>query len=128
MNDIPNISKAEWNIIKLLWEESPLTSSEIINRIDSSLEWNSKTIHTLISRLVKKGFVNAEKQSHHYLYYAVINEAECKITETHSFLDRVFNGSVKLMLSSFIKDETLSHKDILELQQMLESKLSEDKK
>lgn len=39
--------------------------------------------------------------------------------ETRSFIKKVYDGSVNLMFSSFIKNEKLSKKEIEELQQLL---------
>ncbi len=33
MKDMPKISAAEWEVMKLLWKESPLTSEKIINSL-----------------------------------------------------------------------------------------------
>mgnify|MGYP000887917672 CR=1 FL=1 len=61
MVNLPNISDAEWKVMKVLWEKSPLTSTEIINSLKDSTNWSPKTIHTLISRLVKKEVVGVNK-------------------------------------------------------------------
>ncbi|HBN83700.1 MAG TPA: CopY/TcrY family copper transport repressor, partial [Clostridiales bacterium] len=50
--EIGKISDSEWHVMSVLWDESPLTSTSIIEAIKPHMKWSPKTIHTLISRLV----------------------------------------------------------------------------
>ena len=89
-----HIPASEWIIMKELWKKAPLTSRQIIDNIDDISDWNAKTVHTLISRLCKKGAVIAKKEagSAHYAYYPNISEDECIREETKSFVNRIFSG------------------------------------
>lgn len=124
-----HISASEWIIMKELWNKSPMTSREIIDSIDDFTDWNSKTVHTLISRLCKKGAVHAVRDdgAYTYRYYANINEEECIKEETRSFLDRIYEGSIKNMISAFVKHNEISPSEINELRELLDS-LGKDEK
>lgn len=117
-----NISDAEWKVMRVLWNSSPMTGGEIVEKLESDTNWNPKTIHTLIRRLVQKGAVTAKKESSYYSYSAAVSEKECVKVEAESFLEKCFNGSPNMLLANFIKNEHLSDKDIDELQALLESK------
>jgi len=118
-----HIAASEWIIMKELWNKSPMTSREIIDSINDFTNWNSKTVHTFISRLCKKGAVRAErdKGSYTYRYYANISEDECIKEETRSFLDRIYEGSIKNMISAFVKNNEISKSEIDELREFLDS-------
>jgi BlaI family transcriptional regulator, penicillinase repressor len=116
-----NISDAEWKVMKVLWNRSPITSGEIIDQLLTETNWNPKTIHTLLRRLVAKGAVTALKEKTYYSYSAAVSEEECIKQEAETFLDKCFNGSLNMLLSNFIKGDTLSEKDIDELQTLLDS-------
>ncbi|MHC6180284.1 BlaI/MecI/CopY family transcriptional regulator [Clostridium sp. JNZ X4-2] len=116
------ISDSEWEIMKILWKKSPITSSEVIRILKEYMYWSPKTIHTLINRLVDKDIVEVKKQKPFYLYSPKISEEECRKVETESFLKKVYNGSIHLLISNFIKDEKLSEKEIRELKQILDTK------
>lgn len=120
----PKISDSEWEIMKVLWRKSPLTSSEIIEILKEYISWNPKTIHTLISRLVKKDAIEVKKNTPFYLYYPKVSEEECRKTETKSFVKKVYNGSIHLLISNFIKNEKLSDEEIKELRKILDEKNS----
>ena len=122
MNKIPKISDSEWEVMKVLWKKSPLTSSEIIGILKEYSSWNPKSIHTLISRLVDKDAIRVKKDESFYLYSPNVSEEECRRVETKSFIKKVYDGSIHLLISSFVKDEKLSGKEIEELKQILDKK------
>ncbi|OIK11793.1 BlaI/MecI/CopY family transcriptional regulator [Bacillus sp. MUM 13] len=119
------ISDAEWIIMKVLWEEAPLTSAKIIEAVSSHKKWSPKTIHSLISRLVKKGALGVNREMAHYEYYPLVDKRDCILEETRSFIQKVYDGSLHLMLANFIKDEKISEKEIEELQKLLDKKIDE---
>lgn len=117
-----NISDAEWKVMRVLWERSPRSGGEIVERLEAETRWNPKTIHTLLRRLVQKGAVSARKEKSYYSYAAAVSEADCVGQEADSFIDKCFHGSLNTLLVNFIKNEKLSDKDIDALQALLESK------
>ncbi len=117
-----NISDSEWKVMRVLWKHSPRLGSEIVEELEKETDWNPKTIHTLIRRLVTKGAIEAKKENTFYSYYAVVTESECVKEETKSFLEKCFNGSLNMLLANFIEDEKLSNKEIEELENLLKAK------
>ncbi len=117
-----NISDAEWKVMRALWDKSPMTGGEIADKLVAETNWNPKTVHTLIRRLVQKGAVTAKKVTSYYLYSPAVSEKDCIRQESKSFLEKCFQGSLNTLLVNFIKNEPLSDKDIEELQALLESK------
>jgi BlaI family transcriptional regulator, penicillinase repressor len=116
---VNNISDAEWKVMKVIWKKSPILGSEIVDQLEAVTDWNPKTIHTLIRRLVAKGWVTAKKENTYYSYYAAVSEDKCVKDETKTFLEKCFNGSLNMLVSNFIKDDKLSEQDIEELQELL---------
>jgi BlaI family transcriptional regulator, penicillinase repressor len=122
---IPKISVSEWRIMKLIWTKSPRSANDIIAELKDVVDWQPKTIKTLLNRLVTKGALSFEKEGRSYLYYPKFGEDECQREERKFFLNRVYNDSLKPMLAAFINDENMTKDDIEELKKILEQK--EDK-
>jgi len=123
MKENIQISEAELEVMKLLWKNEKMTSPEIVEELLKTSEWKDKTILTLINRLVKKGAVNAEKESGKaFLYSANINEDAYKQEQSNSLINKLFNGSISLMMSNFVKSNKISNEDIEELKRILESR------
>lgn len=117
------ISDAEWVVMKILWQESPLTSTNIIESLKSKTNWKPKTIHSLIDRLVKKGAVAVNKDYSQFQFYPIVEKKGCINEETKSFIEKFYNGSSNFMISSFIKNEKMSKDEIEDLQRLLNEKL-----
>ncbi|WP_276353890.1 BlaI/MecI/CopY family transcriptional regulator [Cohnella caldifontis] len=120
----PRISEAEWEIMKVLWKQSPLAAQEIIERLESRSDWKPKTVKALIGRLVQKKAVRYETAGKMYLYSPACTEEECRRQERQSFLQRIYDGAAKPMLVHFLEDESLSPSDIEELRRLLDGKRS----
>jgi BlaI family penicillinase repressor len=122
MSKTKKITEAELYIMKVLWDKSPLNASQIIDELKDETQWNPKTIHTLIRRLVSKGIVRVEKATPYHLYYPLITRSEYQNNETESFINKVYNGSIHSLVSNFIKEEKLSKEELDKLRALLESK------
>lgn len=121
MRELPQISEAELEVLKILWNLGPQTSSEIIDQLDQTTHWKPKTIQTLITRLVSKGAINTDKtNSKAFIYSPVVSEEEYKSYANESLLHKLYNGSFSSMLTSFIKEQKLTKQEIEELKELLD--------
>jgi len=113
------ISDSEKYIMDVLWQSSPQTAKSIIENLDPTLEWQDKTVKTLINRLLKKEVIGFEKQGREYLYFPQMSESEFVEEASDSFVERVFKGNVKSLIAAFAKPEKLSTEDIKELKKLV---------
>ena len=61
MNTLPQISEAEFEIMKVVWKYAPISTNEITEKLLQTTNWSPKTIQTLIKRLVTKGSLTKSK-------------------------------------------------------------------
>ncbi|CAH1206487.1 Penicillinase repressor [Paenibacillus allorhizoplanae] len=122
MKTVPHITDAEWEVMKVLWNESPRTANEVIDAMQERTEWKPKTIRTLLNRLAQKQAISFTQENRVYAYFPLVSEGECVKSETQSFLKRIYGGAFKPMLVNFLKEEQLSEEDIKELRDMLDGK------
>ena len=125
MKKLPRISEAEQQVMKVLWEENPITANRIVELLSKRTDWKPKTIKTLINRLLKKNAIDYEKSGREYNYRPLIEETAYMKEESHSFLRRVFGGSIKPMLAAMVENEDLSPEDIEDLKRILDQKEAE---
>lgn len=119
MCKIPKISNAEWEVMKIIWNNPEITSTNIIQALKDKSQWKSATIKSLINRLLNKKAISFNKLGNEYFYFPLILENECIKLESQSFINKVFNGSIKSMLLTFVESKELSEKDIEELKNIL---------
>ncbi len=115
------ISEAEWEVMKVLWDQSPLTANEVVESL-SAQKWTAATIRTLIGRLAQKGAVRAKKSGREHLYEPSVSREEAVRQERRSFLRRVYDGAVQPMLAGLIEDENLSAEELEDIRRLLDEK------
>lgn len=116
----PDISNAEWEIINVLWTQSPLSANHIIEQVQQSKAWNEKTIRTLITRLYKKGLLSREKQDGIYQYTPTVEEDYMKYEKTKTLVNQLYGGDVKSLVLNFVEQKELNEQDLQELHDLLE--------
>lgn len=122
MKNLPKVSEAEWEVMKLIWKISPLTSEKIIDSLSDKMNWSTQTIKTFITRLIKKGAIGFEKSGRIYNYYPLISENECIKSENETFLKKVYDGALGILFTKFLEEEILSNDEIEELENLLKDK------
>lgn len=119
MNNLPQISEAEFEVMKIVWKYAPISTNEITEKLVKTTTWSPKTIQTLIKRLVTKGALSYEKQSRVFVYTPLIKENEYIGQKSNSFLKQYYNGDITAMLSAFIENDKLSETEINSLRSLL---------
>lgn len=118
----PKISSAEWEVMNVVWERSPLTAAEVFDALPAGHGWKQKTVNTFLTRLADKGVVRVTKRDHVNLYAAQARREDCVASEADSFLQRVFRGAAGPMLVHFCEQEDLSPDEIKALEKILKKK------
>jgi BlaI family penicillinase repressor len=113
------ISDAEWEIMKVLWQMPGLTANEVAERLVDARQWHLKTVRTLLDRLLKKGVLEAAIVDRLYRYTPVLSRDECTGQASETFLSKVFDGAFTPMVAHFLKSSPLSKKDRVELERIL---------
>ena len=63
MKALPQISEAEYEVMKIVWKYAPISTNEITDRLVKTTSWSPKTIQTLIKRLVTKGALTMKSRA-----------------------------------------------------------------
>lgn len=115
-----SLSAGEWKLMKQLWTHSPMTIMELTAAMREETNWTRNTVITMLSRLETKGAVRYEQGERAKMYYPVLEQRDAARTETESFLDKVYGGSLGLMMSAMVESRGLTETDIAELSAILE--------
>lgn len=120
MKEKINLSEAEWKIMLKLWSLEPITIMQLTASLKEETGWSKNTVITLLKRMEAKNAVAYVQGKRAKKYYAVLKREDAQIVETRSFLRRIFNGSVGLMLNSMIEQNEISQDDLQEIQKILD--------
>ena len=116
----------EWIVMNALWETSPLSLSEVIQRIGGRADWNYKTYQSYILILEKKGMISAEKRWRDKLYFPAVSKAECVETEKKSLLGKLERDAVGMLIAGMVQDSDLSASSYRELKDLLDELIQQE--
>ena len=122
MKRLPSISDAEFEVMDIIWKVAPISTNEIADRLTSIKDWSPKTIHTMLTRLEKKGVITHTKESRSFIYSPCIEKQAYLDAESRTLANRFFDGAMNQMLVSFVQQKDLSASDIEKLQSILDEK------
>ena len=120
MPAIPQISDAEWEVMKAVWDWGPLTAGQVVDRLAGERQWKPRTVKTLLNRLVRKGAVAMEMDGRRYVYRAKVPRDAVMKRETRWFLSRVFDGAAAPAIVHFIEQGRLTPDEIRQLRETLD--------
>ena len=121
MSSVSKIVDSEYEIMKVLWNENPLTANEIFLKLSEKKSWSKSTVITLINRLVDKGALNSAKRGV-YFYSPIVSKADYTQYHAENFLKKMFNGNAKNLLAYFCNHENITIEDLNELKQKIEGR------
>ncbi|MGX8699417.1 MAG: BlaI/MecI/CopY family transcriptional regulator [bacterium] len=114
------LNETERPILACLWENSPRSMAEIWHAVEAETGWSKSTVNTLLGRMVKKGLLLVTMGRRGKEYAPAFGREAAAYYETSSLLDRVYQGSVGMMLTTLVENEALTREDIAELYAILQ--------
>ena len=114
------LSENEWYIMQILWENSSATLRELCDSLKDSKGWTKHAISSFLKRMQEKGAITADESGKVKRYLPLWDKEETILEETHSIMDRVYQGNLLLMVSNAVKEQKLTKEEIDELRNMLD--------
>lgn len=119
-NTKQTITDSEYTIMKILWNaDGEMTVSDVVSALDGN-DWTPSTVSTFLQRLLKKNVISCEKKGNTNLYFPVLKQKEYDMSETESFLSKIYKGSVKNLVAALYENKKLSKEDMSELKSMFD--------
>lgn len=120
---ISKIPQSELNVMKVIWEKNnPISSKDVINELQDKIGWKRTTTLTLLSKLVQKEFLSAEKIKLYTYYTALISKKEYLEFETKYFFTNIHENSLKSLITALHENHEITNKDLEELEQWIKNK------
>lgn len=111
-----HLTKAEYNLMEIIWECEPVASRELVEKCAIKFEWKKSTTYTNLKKLVdKKMVLNIDS-----IVKTLISKPEYEITQRKEIIKNYFSDSLPQFLLAFIRDEKLSREEIQELENIID--------
>ena len=115
-----HLSDGEWKLMDRLWEDGPATITQLTHALEGDTGWSKHTIITMLSRLEAKGAVTHHEEGRAKEYTPLLPRQQAEEPATRHFLDKVYGGSLGLMMSALVDSRALTQEDIDQLSAILE--------
>ena len=100
----------------IIWENEPLSSSELAKRSEELLNWKKTTSYTVLKRLCDKGIFQNIKGT----VTSLISKKELSAMQSEKFVEDTFEGSLPAFLAAFTTRKSLSAEEIAHLRRIID--------
>lgn len=114
------LTPTEWYLMECLWESAPRTGRECVEDMNKRVGWSRSTTLTMLRRMTEKSMVECLHDGDVLRYAPLIRREDAVMQETEIFLDRVYQGSVSMLMSAITRKQQLSKEEIDELYAILQ--------
>ncbi len=116
MKNTPKVFESEYRMCCILWENEPLSSTELARLCKERLDWSRTTTYTVIKRLSDRGVL----QNVNSTVTSLISKDEVQVAELDELFEKRFEGSLPAFIAAFAKQQKLSEKDIEDIRKIIE--------
>ena len=113
---IPKIPESEYRFCLILWEQEPVTATEMVKLCQEQLGWKRTTTYTVIKRLGERGVLKLENG----VVTSLVSKEEAEASEIEDLVEKKFGGSLPAFVAAFTKHQNVSEKELDELQRMID--------
>lgn len=113
------LSNSEWYVMENLWEANPKTATQLVKAMEEETGWAKSTTKTVLKRMEQKGYIAFREGEKAREYYPVLQRDEVVEKETSSFLNRIYNGSLGLLVNTLVKKQDIPEEEVEELYEII---------
>lgn len=117
-NTLPSLTRAEEDIMQIIWTLGPCLVRDIIDNLDMP-DIPHSTVSSVVRILEKKGFVTHKAYGKTHEYRPLVSKEEYAQQNVKSLIKKYFGGSPRQLVSFLVQENNLDLKELNELMQSL---------
>ena len=123
-------TELELEILKVLWDESPLPVRDVRARLDERADrpLSHSSVITMLNIMVRKGYLRRRKEGKAFLFVPKVKKESVAGGIVGDLLSRVFNGSSSAMVMNLLETADLDADELAELRRLISRKEKEQQK
>lgn len=119
--EVPKIFESEYKLCLILWDNEPVSISNLAKLANSSLGWSRTTTYTVVKHLCDRGvFLNNDS-----MLTSLISKEGVQLSQMSELIDKTFEGSLPAFISALARKQNLSEKEIRQLEKMIRENKNE---
>jgi len=113
------LTAAEAEVMDVIWSNHPIVIPDIVDRIERPLAYT--TVMTTVRILEDKSFLEkCGKRGRAYLYRPTVERDEVRGSMTQQLAERLFDGSIKSLVLSLVRQQGITRQELAEVKQLIE--------
>ena len=117
---LPELSKAEWLVMKACWERKNATARDIHAAVAARRQWEYQTVKTMLDRLTDKGYLRRDKVGPVSVFTPVVPRRKALRRAIDGFVDTVLGHQLTPLFAHLAGGEKLNEEEIAALKKLLE--------
>ena len=113
---IPKIPESEYRFCLIMWEQEPVSATDMVKLCQEQLGWKRTTTYTVIKRLGERGVLKLENG----IVTSLVSKEEAEASEIEDLVEKKFGGSLPAFVAAFTKHQSISENDLDEMQRMID--------
>ncbi|MDD6320963.1 MAG: BlaI/MecI/CopY family transcriptional regulator [Oscillospiraceae bacterium] len=114
MNDL-HLSKSELAFVEIVWEETSISTRDLVEVCAEQFSWKSTTTYTVLRRLCDRGILKKQDS----LVTALISKSEFQQYSSQKIVRSLFNGSLPEFIAAFTGGQALCSDQLDEIENLL---------
>lgn len=120
-------TKAELEILQVLWEHGPSTVRFVNDQLNLQREVNYTSTLKLMQIMADKGILNRDESSMKHIYSVAEEEQKTKAYLLEKFVDSMYKGSVSKLVMQLLGNKKTSEKELDAIRELLKKMENKDK-
>lgn len=119
---IPEVTEAEWEVMRVVWAQSEVTSKQVCDVLENKRNWKAATTKTLLGRLVEKGALTFKKEGKKFIYSSGVDEEATVQVEIDQLLNKVCSKHRGELVAKMLEEIPVTNQDLNLLQRIIDKK------
>jgi predicted transcriptional regulator len=117
----PEMSDAEREVLKVLWEHGPLGVRHVLARLaDQGQQWSRSTVITLLQRLEKKGYVGSDKSRFAFVFRALVSREDEISARLNDLAGDLCDGEALPLVLAFAERHRFTVEELARFRKMID--------
>lgn len=113
------LGRLELQIMNVVWERGTATVHDVKEAISRGRKPAYSTILTMMRKLEAKGYLEHDVAERTYVYRTTISRQTARRSMLGDLLERVFDGSPSLLVSSLVEQNQLTERELSEIRKLI---------
>ena len=120
VNPLPEPTRAELEILQVLWEFGPSTVRFVNDKLIETREVNYTSTLKQMQIMTEKGILKRDESAMKHIYIPVEAEAKTKDQMVNKFVNTLYKGSASSLVMQLLGNEKTSKEELAAIKKLLD--------